>query len=124
MQGDYGYILAFLIGGIVYVGSALLVSSLVRPHKPTPEKMQPYECAEHPIGSAFVQYNVRYYLFAVLFVLFDVEVVFLMPWAVGFVKMLRDSSLGALVFVEMFVFLFVLIVALVYAWKKGALEWV
>jgi NAD(P)H-quinone oxidoreductase subunit 3 len=84
--------------------------------------MTPYECAERPIGNAFVQYNVRYYIFAMLFVLFDVEVVFLMPWAVGFVNMLK--SMGGVVFLEMFIFLFVLIIALVYAWRKGALEWV
>ena len=87
------------------------------PHRPTPHKSQPYESGMTPYGPGTRRMSVRYYLVAVLFILFDVEVVFFLPWAVVFRK------LGVFALVEMLVFIVILLVAYVYAWKKGALEW-
>ncbi|MBI4333509.1 MAG: NADH-quinone oxidoreductase subunit A [Chloroflexi bacterium] len=89
----------------------------VAPKKPSPVKTSIYECGPETIGRAWVQFNFRYYLFALLFVLFDIEAVFLYPWAVAY-KQLQLFGL-----IEMFIFIFILVVGYVYAWKKKALEW-
>lgn len=117
MITDYGYVGLFLIFGIVFVAGALIVSWFLRPRAPHPEKCAAYECGETVRGNAWVQFNVRYYLIALIFVIFDVEVLFLVPWALVFREM------GMIAFAEMIVFIAVLIIGLVYAWKKGALEW-
>jgi NADH-quinone oxidoreductase subunit A len=95
-----------------------LVAKLLRPRRPSRVKLQTYECGESTVGSSWIQYNVGYYIFALIFVIFDVEVVFLFPWAVAFKK------LGLFALIEMFIFLAILIFGLVYAWRKGALKWV
>lgn len=118
MLAEITYVALFLLGGIFFVGAALIASRMLRTDRPTPEKVSTYECGEQTIGDAWVQYNVKYYLFALLFVIFDVEVVFLFPWAASF----RD--VGLLGFIEMLIFLFMLAVALAYAWRKGILKWV
>jgi len=118
MIQEYNYILAFLIGGAIFVAIGLTMARLMRPQRTNPHKQLPYECGEFTIGSSWVQYNVRFYLFAVIFVIFDVEVAFLVPWAVAY----RTLDVTALV--EMVVFLAILAVALIYAWRKGALKWV
>lgn len=118
MPGDYGYTVLFLLVGTIFVLFVFLLAKLARPFKPNPEKQRNYECGEVPFGSAWVQYNVRYYIYALIFVIFDVEVVFLFPWAVVY------KSLGFFAFVEMMIFLAILIFGLVYVWKKGALKWV
>nr|WP_228035767.1 NAD(P)H-quinone oxidoreductase subunit 3 [Oculatella sp. LEGE 06141] len=105
-----------IICGLVPV-LALSVSSLVRPHRKGAERRTTYESGMEPIGGAWIQFNIRYYMFALVFVIFDVETVFLYPWAVSF------SQLGLLAFVEALVFIAILVIALVYAWRKGALEW-
>lgn len=118
MLPAYLYIVFFLALGIVFVGAAFVVSWLIRPDVPTnPVKNSPYECGEIVKGTSRVQFNVRYYLFALIFVIFDVEVLFVIPWAVVF----RD--LGAFAYYEMVIFIVVLALGLVYAWRKGALEW-
>ncbi len=117
MLPDYFYILTFLILGIAFVGSAFVVSWLLRPSAPSVVKNSPYECGEVVKGTARVQFNVRYYLFALIFVVFDVEVLFIVPWAVVF------RQLGAFAYYEMLVFILILALGLIYAWKKGALEW-
>ncbi len=126
--GEYGYVAVFLLGGMGFVAFNFLLAGFVtvaiRAHRPNASKMIAYECGEAPITDAWVQYNVRYYLFAMLFVLFDVEAAFLLPWAVGFQELYANPSIGILALLEMLVFLFFLAVALIYAWKKGALEWV
>ncbi len=117
MIADYGYVGLFLIFGIAFVAGAFIVSWFLRPRDPNPVKRSCYECGEIVKGSSWIQFNVRYYLIALIFVVFDVEVLFLVPWAVIF------RELGIVAFGEMIVFIAILIVGLIYAWKKGALEW-
>jgi len=114
---DYLYILVFVIVGTAFVGLTLGVSKLLRPSKPNDAKAAPYECGEVPIGEPWVQFHIRYYVFALLFVIFDIETVFLYPWALVFKK------LGLFALVEMFIFLVILGAGLLYAWRKGALKW-
>lgn len=125
MEGNYAYIALFLVGGIAFVGFNFSLSSfitrLVQSHRPGRSKGLAYECGEPPSGEAWVQYNVRYYLYAMLFVIFDVEAAFMVPWAARFRHLVAE--MGTLVFVEMGVFLAILLMALAYAWKKGVLEW-
>ena len=118
MFPDYIYILLFLGVGIGFVGSAFVVSWLIRPHMPhDPVKESPYECGEVVKGTSRVQFNVRYYLYALIFVIFDVEVLFVVPWAVVF------KQLGMVAYIEMLIFILILALGLLYAWRKGALEW-
>jgi len=117
MENEISYIGVFLLTGVLFVVVNLGISALLRPFHPTPKKIASYECGEEPIGDAWVQYNVRYYLFAMFFVIFDVEAIFLIPWALVF------KALGSFAFWEMLVFLFLLIVALVHVWRKGGLKW-
>ena len=96
----------------------LLVWKVIRPSRYSEEKLTTYECGENPTGSAWIQFNIRFYVFALIFIVFDVEAVFLLPWAVVF------RQLGPLAFVEGLVFIAILVVALTYVWRKGDLEWV
>jgi len=118
MGYGYGIIAVFLIIGIVFVLFAIFFAGLIRPQRPSKTKLDNYECGETPIGGAWIQYNAGFYIYALIFVIFDVEVVFLFPWAVAF------KQLGLFALIEMFIFLFILILGLAYAWKKGALKWV
>ena len=106
-----------LLGIFLPVLTVWLVGPFLRPHKPSKEKNTTYESGLEPTGDAMVQFNVRYYLFALLFVVFDVETVFLYPWAVAY------NKLTAFALIEMFIFVFMLVVGLVYAWKKKVLTW-
>jgi len=115
---DYIYVLAVIGLAAAFVLGGLAVSFLVAPHRPGRRKNAPYECGESTIGPAWVQFNVGYYLFALLFLVFDVEAVFLYPWAL----IIREVGIAGLI--EVFVFIGILIAGLVYAWRKGALEWV
>ena len=114
---SYLYVLAFFLFGATFVGLLLTVSRLVAPRRETAEKLRTYESGEEPIGQAWGRYPIHFYIFALLFVIFDVEVIFLFPWAVIF------QTLGWTGIIEMGVFLGILVVGLVYAWKKGALTW-
>ncbi len=107
----------FLLLAIVFVLFTLFLARLIRPHRPSETKLSNYECGEQPVGSAWIQYNPRFYIFALLFVIFDVEVIFLFPWAVAY------KSLGLFALVEMLIFIAILLVGLVWAWKKGMLKW-
>jgi NADH:ubiquinone oxidoreductase subunit 3 (subunit A) len=111
-------ILAFLVVVIGFLAVNLVLWWIIRPSRFSEEKLTTYECGENPVGSAWVQFNIRFYVFALIFLIFDVEAVFLLPWAVVFRK------LGPLAFVEGLVFLAILAVALAYVWRKGDLEWV
>ena len=111
-------ILSFLVVAIGFLAFNLLLWWVIRPSRFSEEKLTTYECGENPQGSAWVQFNIRFYVFALIFVVFDVEAVFLLPWAVVFKK------LGVLAFAEGLVFIGILVVALAYVWRKGDLEWV
>ena len=110
-----GVFLAVAVGFLVV---NLLVWKVIRPSRYSEEKLTTYECGENPTGSAWIQFNIRFYVFALIFIVFDVEAVFLLPWAVVY------RELGLLAFVEGLVFIAILVVALAYVWRKGDLEWV
>jgi len=111
-------ILTFLVIIVGFLVFNLLFWKVIRPSRHSEEKLTTYECGENPTGSAWVQFNIRFYVFALLFIIFDVEAVFLLPWAVVF------KRLGPLAFAEGLVFIGILVVALAYVWRKGDLEWV
>jgi len=111
-------VLVFLLVVIGFLAANLLLWWLIRPYRYSEEKLTTYECGENPQGSAWIQFNIRFYVFALIFIVFDVEAVFLLPWAVVF------RQLGLLAFLEGLVFIGILAVALVYVWRKGDLEWV
>ncbi len=113
----YEYLLGFLLASSLVPFLALAASKLLRSRGSGPERRTTYESGMEPIGGAWIQFNIRYYMFALVFVIFDVETVFLYPWAVAF------HRLGVLAFIEALIFIAILVVALVYAWRKGALEW-
>lgn len=110
-------IIVFFLAGVVLVAGANFLSNLVSHKSDNPQKREPYESGMQTIGPTWVQFKVGYYLFAILFLIFDVEVAFLVPWAVVF------SDFGGIAFIEIFIFLFILGLGLLYAWKKGALQW-
>lgn len=113
----YLFIGVFLAFAVVFAILPIVLAKFVAPKKPSPLKEAPYECGIEPVGDPWVQFRVQYYLYALVFVIFDVETIFIYPWAVGF------KELGLLGFVEMIIFIAILAVGLVYAWKKKALEW-
>jgi NAD(P)H-quinone oxidoreductase subunit 3 len=113
----YEYLLVFLIVCALLPATGLIVSKLVSPAVAGAASRTTYESGCEPIGGAWIQFNIRYYMFALAFVIFDVETVFLYPWAVAF------SQLGLLAFIEAIIFIAILVLGLVYAWRKGALEW-
>jgi NADH-quinone oxidoreductase subunit A len=115
-------ILVFLVMGIGFLAFNLVVWRIIRPSRYSEEKLTTYECGENPTGSAWIQFNIRFYVFALIFIIFDVEAVFLLPWAVVFRKLGEEQ--GLLPFVEGLVFIAILVVALAYVWRKGDLEWV
>jgi NADH-quinone oxidoreductase subunit A len=147
-------LLAFLGVGIALLAANLIVGRLVRPYAPTPEKHEPYECGEPPIGTAWVQFDLRFYVVALLFLVFDVELAFLFPWAVvfGTANQLADPAIAAeqrlelarqltpgvaapppleaartfaqFAFIEMLVFFAILLLGFAYLWKRGDLAWV
>jgi NADH-quinone oxidoreductase subunit A len=113
----YEAIIVFLLAGIILVAGANFLSNLISPKSDNAQKKEPYESGMTTIGPTWVQFKVGYYLFAILFLLFDVEVAFLVPWAVVF------KDVGAVALIEIVIFLFILGLGLAYAWKKGALKW-
>jgi NADH-quinone oxidoreductase subunit A len=115
-------ILVFLVMGVGFLAVNLVVWRIIRPSRFSEEKLTTYECGENPTGSAWIQFNIRFYVFALLFIIFDVEAVFLLPWAVVFRKLAQEQ--GLLPYVEGLVFIAILVVALAYVWRKGDLEWV
>lgn len=118
MLATYAFIGLFFVAAATFPMLPLVAAYFLRPKRPTPNKLDTYECGLEAIGDMRVQFKVQYYLYALAFVIFDVEVIFLYPWAVAF------NQLGLFALVEMAIFLLILVFALVYAWKKGALEWV
>ncbi|MEB1807176.1 MAG: NADH-quinone oxidoreductase subunit A [Bacillaceae bacterium] len=117
-QNNYLVVAVFILLGIILPLIALTAGRFLRPSNPTKEKQTTYESGVEPTGSSWVQFNVRYYMFALLFVLFDVETVFLYPWAVAY------DYLGIFALIEMVIFMFMLLIGLIYAWKKKVLTWI
>jgi NADH-quinone oxidoreductase subunit A len=117
MLTEFGKVFIFLIIGALFVAAGMFVSWVLRPRRPYPGKNAPYECGEDPVGDAWVRFNVRFYVIALIFLIFDVEVVVLFPWALVY------RNLGLFGFLEMAVFLGILIVGFVYVWVKGDLDW-
>ena len=113
----YFPVLLFIGIALAFGVVTLVLSYLVQPKYPEPEKLSAYECGSEPFSDARMPFPVRYYIFAMLFVIFDIEVIFLYPWAVVFDK------IGFIGLVEMMIFIALFLVAYVYAWRKGALEW-
>ncbi|MCC8423375.1 NADH-quinone oxidoreductase subunit A [Mucilaginibacter sp. UR6-11] len=124
---EFGKILIFLITGIILVGLIFLLNRLIAPNNPTPEKLTSYECGEEPTGNAWLPFNSRFYVIALIFLLFDVEMVFIFPWATVFGSheiIAADARWGWFSLAEMFIFLGILILGLVYVWVKGDLDWI
>jgi NADH-quinone oxidoreductase subunit A len=115
---QFANVLVFLAVGILFLSVTLVLSSVLRPSKYSAEKLTSYECGENPTGSPWIQFNIRFYVFALIFIVFDVEVAFLVPWAVAFKK------LGMFAFIEGLIFIAILAVGLAYVWAKGDLHWV
>jgi NADH-quinone oxidoreductase subunit A len=120
-MNQFGYAGFFFVFGILFVAGGLIANWLLRPDRPSAAKSMPYECGEIPIGGAWVQFHVGYYLIALVFVLFEVEVAFLFPWASLYKAMDHQARVNSLTAVLSFIG--VLALADAYAWKKGALEW-
>jgi NADH-quinone oxidoreductase subunit A len=114
---SYGTITALAIAGAGLVFVAIMLAKFVAPSRPLPEKLTTYECGIDPVGEGWSQSQIRYYIYAFLFVIFDVESVFLFPWAVTF------ERLGMYAVVSMAIFILILAVGLLYAWRKGVLKW-
>ncbi|HZU06669.1 MAG TPA: NADH-quinone oxidoreductase subunit A [Chloroflexota bacterium] len=117
MIESFGPVLLFLVVAVVFAVAPLVVSALVRPQRPDAVKLSPYECGMELLGSPRVQFRARFYLYALLFAIFDVEAIFIFPWAVTY------SGLGWVALVEMALFIAILLVGFAYAWRKGVLEW-
>jgi NADH-quinone oxidoreductase subunit A len=117
MLAEYFPILLFILVGLAVGVVPMALGRLLGPHRPDPEKLSPYECGFEAFQDARMKFDVRYYLVAILFILFDLEIAFLFPWAVAL------GDIGVAGFVAMMLFLGILVVGFVYEWMKGALEW-
>ncbi len=119
MLFGFSGVLMFLVVGLALLSVALLLARLLRPAgKDAEDKYIPYECGEVPEGTAWIRFNIRFYVCALIFIIFDVEIIFLLPWAVVF------KSLGPFAFIEGLIFIGILVIGLAYVWRKGDLAWV
>ena len=114
---DYFPIILFLIIALILSFGFIIINFLFSPKKPDPEKLSAYECGFEPFNDSRMEFDIRFYLVAILFIIFDLEIAFLFPWAISL------GNLGALGFWSMMIFLFILTIGFVYEWKKGALDW-
>ena len=119
----YFPILMFVLVGVAIGVLPVAAGFLLAPSRPDPEKLSPYECGFEAFEDARMKFDVRYYLIAILFILFDLEVAFLFPWATIFKDIVATESIKVFGFVEMMVFVTILVAGYIYAWAKGALEW-
>ena len=115
-------LLMFVVAGGFAV-SQLVVGQLLGQKKPTRTKTMPYECGKDPVGSARERFSVKFYLIAMIFILFDIELIFLMPWAVVFKRLALDPAMRSIIYVEMMLFVALVFVGYVYVWKKGLFDW-
>ncbi len=124
---EFGKILLFIIVGLGGVSVAFIISKIIAPNNPTPEKLLAYECGEEPTGNSWLQFNSRFYVIALVFLLFDVEMIFVFPWAVVYSNkelIAAHPFWGWLSFSEMMLFIGILLLGLVYVWKKKDLNWI
>lgn len=128
MVSDFGVLLLFLIAGLFLSGGIIAFGRLLRPQRPDPSKLSVYECGEESVSSAWGSFNLRFFVTALIFVLFEVELVFLFPWAKVFgIKNFHEQSDGlwaGVTLFEVFIFVFLLLLGLAFAWRKGALSWI
>ena len=123
MLESYFPIFIFVLIGIVFGIAPVITGLIIAPYRPASEKLSPYECGFAAFEDARMKFDVRYYLIAILFIIFDLEVAFLVPWASIFKEIVATESVRWFGFLEMLVFLAILLVGFVYAWAKGALDW-
>ncbi len=124
---EFGKVFIYLVIGVLLVLFTFFLGWLVALKKPNPEKLSSYECGEEPTGNSWIQFNSRFYVVALVFLLFDVEMVFIFPWATVFGQetlIAADARWGWLSLFEMFIFIGILLVGLMYVWKKGDLNWI
>jgi NADH-quinone oxidoreductase subunit A len=117
MYFDFANVLVYLLVSAAFIFGSLTIGRIIRPYRPTPQKLSTYECGEEAIGSAWIQFNVRFYIIALIFLIFDVEIAVLFPWATIF------KRYGFLALAEMLLFAGILVVGFAYVWVKGDLEW-
>ena len=117
MNADFAFVGLMTVIALIFPAIPLILAKLLSPKKPSPIKNATYECGLEVTGDSWIQFRVQYYLYALIFVIFDVETVFLFPWAVSY------GVLGWFALLEMLVFVGLLVLGLAYAWRKGALEW-
>ncbi len=123
MLESYFPVLVFILIGIAFGFAPVIAGMVVAPHRPDSEKLSPYECGFEAFEDARMKFDVRYYLIAIIFILFDLEVAFLLPWATIFKEIAHTESVRWFGFIEMLVFIAILVVGYIYAWAKGALDW-
>jgi len=114
---NFANVLVFMVFGALFVAGNLIISRLLQTRNPHPMKLSTYECGEVVEGNAWIQFNIRFYVVALVFLIFEVEIAFLFPWAVVF------KELGTFAFIEMMIFVFILLTGLAYVWVKGDLDW-
>ncbi len=117
MLTEFGKIFVFFLLGAIFVAIGLFTAKLIRPSRPSKEKLKTYECGENPVGTPWVKFNIRFYVVALIFLIFDVEVVLLFPWALAY----RDYGIYG--FLVGIIFLLVLALGMFYEWRKGDLQW-
>lgn len=119
MNFDFANVLVYVLVSAGFIFGSMTLGKILRPNHPTPEKLSTYECGEEAIGSAWIQFNVRFYIIALIFLIFDVEIAVLFPWA----KIFKRPGMGLLAFGEILFFTVILVVGFIYVWVKGDLEW-
>jgi NADH-quinone oxidoreductase subunit A len=123
MLQTYFPVLIFVLVGLAFGCVPILLGWLIAPNRPDSEKLSPFECGFAPFEDARMKFDVRYYLIAIIFILFDLEIAFLFPWATIFKEIVSTPEVKFFGFIEMIVFLAILVVGYIYAWAKGALDW-
>jgi NADH-quinone oxidoreductase subunit A len=119
MYFEFANVLVYVLVSAGFIFGSMTLGKVLRPNRPTPQKLSTYECGEEAIGSAWIQFNVRFYIIALIFLIFDVEIAVLFPWA----KIFKKPGMGLLAFSEIMIFTVILVVGFIYVWVKGDLEW-
>lgn len=125
MLENYFPILVFIFVALIFACVPIIIGRLVGPHRPDPDKLSPYECGSSAFEDARIKFDVRYYLIAIAFIIFDLEVAYMFPWAAIYQEFVavENPAVRSFGFIEMFIFLGILVVGFIWAWLKGALDW-